>query len=127
MAESPLEKVYPIAYLDAIHIKLRQQGKVENTAVYTVLGVDLEGHRDVLGHWIGEGGEGANFWLSVVTDLQTRAVEDIFIACVDGLTGFSDAIHAVFPEAQVQRCIIHQIRHGLRYVSWPDRRLLPRT
>ena len=119
----PLEKVYPIAYLDAIHIKLRRQGKVENTAVYTVLGVDLEGHRDVLGHWIGEGGEGANFWLSVVTDLQARGVEDIFIACVDGLTGFSDAIHAVFPEAQVQRCIIHQIRHSLRYVSWPDRKL----
>ena len=119
----PLEKVYPIAYLDAIHIKLRRQGKVENTAVYTVLGVDLEGHRDVLGHWIGEGGAGANFWLSVVTDLQARGVEDIFIACVDGLTGFSDAIHAVFPEAQVQRCIIHQIRHSLRYVSWPDRKL----
>jgi putative transposase len=118
----PLEEIYAIVYLDAFHIKLRREGKVENTAVYAVLGVDLEGRRDVLGHWIGSGGEGANFWLSVITDLQTRGVEDIFIACVDGLTGFSDAIHAVFPQAQVQRCIIHQIRHSLRYVSWPDRK-----
>jgi putative transposase len=118
----PLEKVYAMAYLDAIHVKLRREGKVENTAVYTVLGVDLEGHRDVLGHWIGDGGEGANFWLSVVTDIESRGVEDIFIACVDGLAGFSDAIHAVFPKTQIQRCIIHQIRHSLRYVSWPDRK-----
>lgn len=76
----------------------------------------------MLGHGLGDGGEGANFWLSVVTDLQSRGVEDLFIACVDGLTGFSDAIHAVFPQTQVQRCIIHQIRHSLRYVSWSDRK-----
>lgn len=118
----PLEKLYPIVYLDALHVKLRRQGKVQNTALYTVLGVDLEGHRDVLGHWVGDGGEGANFWLSVITDLQTRGVEDIFIACVDGLSGFSDAIHAVFPQAEVQRCIIHQVRHSLRYVAWADRK-----
>lgn len=118
----PLEKIYAILFLDALHVKLRRQGKVENVAVYTVLGVDLEGQRDALGHWIGEGGEGANFWLSVISDLQARGVEDVFIACVDGLTGFSDAIHAVFPQTQVQRCIIHQIRHSLRYVSWPDRK-----
>lgn len=116
----PLEKIYAIVYLDAIHIKLRREGKVENVAVYTVLAVDLEGHRDVLGHWIGHGSEGANYWLSVVSDLQSRGVEDILIACVDGLTGFSDAIHAVFPQTQVQRCVIHQIRYSLRYVTWAD-------
>jgi putative transposase len=118
----PLEKLYPIVYLDALHVKLRREGKVQNTALYTVLGVDLDGHRDVLGHWVGDGGEGANFWLSVISDLQTRGVEDILIACVDGLSGFSDAIHAVFPETEVQRCIIHQIRHSLRYVAWGDRK-----
>lgn len=118
----PLEKIYPIVYLDALHVKLRREGKVQNTALYSVLGVDLDGHRDVLGHWVGDGGEGANFWLSVITDLQSRGVEDIFIACVDGLGGFSDAIHAVFPEADVQRCIIHQVRHSLRYVTWADRK-----
>ncbi len=93
----PLEAIYPIIYLDALHLKLRREGKVSNTAVYIVLGVGLDGHRDVLGHWIGDGGEGANFWLSVVTDLQTRGVQDIFIAAIDGLQGFKDAIQAVFP------------------------------
>ena len=118
----PLAAIYPIIYLDALHIKLRRDGKIENIAVYIILGVELNGHRDVLGHWIGDGGEGANFWLSVITDLQTRGVEDIFIASVDGLNGFSEAIHAVFPQTQVQRCIIHQIRNSLRYVSWKDRK-----
>ena len=118
----PLAAVYPIVYLDAIQLKLRRDSKVLNTAVYIVLGVDLDGQRDVLGHWIGDGAEGANFWLSVVTDLQTRGVEDIFIACIDGLTGFKDAIHAVFPHTQIQRCIIHQVRQSLSYVSWKDRK-----
>lgn len=118
----PLESLYPIVYLDALHIKLRQSGKVTNTAVYIVLGVNLEGHRDVLGHWIGAGGEGANFWLSVITDLKNRGVEDILIASVDGLKGFSDAIHSVFPQTAVQKCIIHQIRSSLKYVSWTDRK-----
>ncbi len=118
----PLATVYPIVYLDAIHLKLRRDGKVLNTAVYIVLGVDLEGQREVLGHWVGDGAEGANFWLSVVTDLQTRGVEDIFIACIDGLTGFKEAIHAVFPQTQIQRCIIHQVRQSLSYVSWKDRK-----
>jgi transposase-like protein len=95
---------------------------VVNTAVYIVLGVNLDGHRDVLGHWVGDGGEGANFWLSVVTDLQTRGVQDIFIAAIDGLQGFKDAIQAVFPQAQIQRCIIHQIRNSLKYVSWKDKK-----
>jgi putative transposase len=116
----PLATIYPIVYLDAIHIKLRRESKVENTAVYIVLGVDLEGHRDVLGHWVGDGAEGANFWLSVVTDLQNRGVKDIFIACMDGLTGFKDAVLAVFPRTEIQRCIIHQIRNSLKYVSWKD-------
>jgi putative transposase len=118
----PLAAIYPIIYLDAIHIKLRRDGKVSTTAVHIVMGIDLEGHRDILGHWVAEGAEGANFWLSVVTDLQTRGVEDILIACVDGLTGFSEAIHAVFPQAEIQRCIVHQIRNSLRYVSWKDRK-----
>jgi putative transposase len=118
----PLAAVYPIIFLDAIHVKLRRDGKVSNTAVHVVLGVDLEGHRDVLGHWVAEGAEGANFWLNVVTDLQNRGVQDIFIASMDGLTGFSEAIHAVFPKAQIQRCIIHQIRNSLRYVAWKDRK-----
>jgi putative transposase len=89
---------------------------------YTVLGVDLDGHKGVLGHWVGDGSEGANFWLSVITDLQARGVEDIFIACVDGLTGFKEAIHAVFPNTDIQRCIVHQIRHSLRYVAWKDQK-----
>jgi transposase-like protein len=118
----PLEAIYPIIYLDAIHVKLRQDGKVCNVAVYVVLGVNLKGYKDVLGHWVSDGAEGANFWLSVLSDLQNRGVQDIFIASVDGLTGFSEAIHAVFPETEVQRCIVHQIRNSLRYVSWKDRK-----
>ena len=117
----PLAKIYPIIYLDAIHLKLRREGQVENVAVHIVLGVDLEGYRDVLGHWVSEGAEGANFWLSVVSDLHSRGVQDIFIACVDGLSGFEEAIQAVFPQTQVQRCIIHQIRTSLKYVSRKDR------
>jgi transposase-like protein len=118
----PLASIYPIIYLDALHIKLRREGKIENTAVYIVLGVDVDGHRDVLGHWLGEGSETSNFWLSVVTDLQGRGVQDIFIACMDGLSGFREAVLAVFPKTQIQRCIIHQIRNSLKYVTWTDRK-----
>jgi putative transposase len=118
----PLARIYAIVYLDAIHIKLRREGKVSNTAVYNVLGVDLDGQRDILGHWVGDGAEGANFWMSVLTDLQSRGVDDIFVACIDGLSGFSAAIISVFPQTQVQRCIIHQIRTSLKYVSWKDRK-----
>ena len=118
----PLAAVYPIIYLHAIHLKIRRDGRVLSTAVYIVLGVDVDGQRDVLGHWVGDGAEGANFWLSVVTDLQGRGVEDILIACIDGLTGFKEAIHAVFPKTQIQRCIIHQVRQSLQYVSWKDRK-----
>lgn len=118
----PLAAIYPIVYLDAIHLKLRREGKIENVAVYVVLGIDLDGHRDVLGHWVGDGAEGANFWLSVVTDLENRGVEDIFIACIDGLKGFEEAILAVFPATRIQLCVIHQIRNSLRYVTWKDRK-----
>src|SRR5919205_2114514 len=118
----PLAAVYPIVYLDAIHLKLRRESRVLNTAVYIVLGVDLDGQCDVLGHWVGDGAEGANFWLSVVTDLQSRGVQDIFIACIDGLTGFKDAILAVFPRTHIQRCVIHQLRHSLTYIAWKDRK-----
>lgn len=118
----PLAEIYTIVYLDTIHLKIRRENKVENTAVYVVLGVDLEGHRDILGHWIGEGSEGANFWLSVITDLQTRGVKDILIACMDGLTGFKEALQAVFPKTEIQRCVIHQIRNSLKYISWKDRK-----
>lgn len=118
----PLAPIYTIVYLDALHIKLKREGKIENVAVYNVLGVDLAGKRDILGHWIGDGGEGANFWLTVITDMQTRGVEDIFIAAVDGLSGFSDAIHSVYPKTKVQRCIIHQIRYSLKYVTWKDKK-----
>jgi putative transposase len=118
----PLAPIYPILYLDALRIKIRQKGKVENVPVHIVLGVDLEGQRDVLGHWIGDGAESANFWLKVLSDLQHRGVQDLFIACVDGLTGFEEAIQAVFPLTRVQRCILHQIRSSLKYVTWKDRK-----
>jgi len=116
----PLAAVYPIVYLDAIHINMRRDGTVLHTAVYSVLGVDLDGRRDVLGHWAGDGAEGANFWLRVVSDMQARGVDDSFIACIDGLSGFRDAMHAVFPHTHMQRCIMHQVRHRLRSVSWKD-------
>lgn len=117
-----LASLYAIVYLDAIYIKLRHENKVENIAVYTVLGVDVEGHRDILGHWVGDGSESSNFWLSVITDLQSRGVKDILIACMDGLSGFKEAVLAVFPKTQIQRCIIHQIRNSLKYVTWNDRK-----
>ena len=119
----PLASIYPIVFLDAIHLNLRRESKVVTTAVYVVLGIDLEGGRDVLGHWVGDGAEGANFWLSVVTDLHARGVEDIFIACIDGLTGFKEAIQSVFPKTHIQRCVIHQVRHSLNYIAWKDRKL----
>jgi len=118
----PLASVYPIVFLDALYLKLRSEGKIENVAVYVVLAVDVDGRKDVLGHWVSDGGEGANFWLSVLSDLQNRGVEEILIVCVDGLTGFSDAIGAIFPQTIVQRCIIHQIRHTLRYIIWGEQK-----
>lgn len=116
----PLEAVYPVVFLDAIHVHLRREGRVESTAIYIILAVDLQGRKDVLGHWVGDGAEGAKFWTHVLGQIQARGVKDILIACVDGLTGFSDAIHAVFPRARVQRCVLHQIRNSLKYVAYTD-------
>ncbi|MCP4209225.1 MAG: IS256 family transposase [Shimia sp.] len=118
----PLAALYPMIYLDALHYKLRKDHKIANRAIYIVLAVDLEGYKDVLGHWVSDGEEGASFWLSVVTDLKNRGVEDVFIACVDGLKGFKQAIQSVFPQVAIQRCIIHQIRNSLKYVVWKDRK-----
>lgn len=112
----PLESIYPIVWLDAIHYKIRENGKVVAKAVYTVLGVNLEGRKEVLGLYISEN-EGANFWLQVLTDLSNRGVTDILIACVDGLKGFPEAIETIFPKTEVQLCVVHQIRNSLKYVG----------
>jgi len=112
----PLESVYPIVWLDAIHYKIREDGKVLSKAVYTILGVNLEGRKEVLGLYISEN-EGANFWLQVLTDLSNRGVKDILIACVDGLKGFPEAIETIFPATEVQLCVVHQIRNSLKYVG----------
>lgn len=112
----PLESVYPIIWLDAIHYKIREDSKVSSKAVYTILGVNLEGKKEVLGLHVSEN-EGANFWLQVLTDLQNRGVKDILIACIDGLKGFPEAIESIFPETEVQLCVVHQIRNSLKYVG----------
>lgn len=112
----PLERVYPFVWLDAIHYKVREEGRYQNKAVYTVLALDLEGKKEVLGLYLSET-EGANFWLAVLTDLQNRGVQDILIACVDGLTGFPEAINSLYPQTEVQLCVIHQIRNSMRYVA----------
>jgi putative transposase len=117
----PLEEVYPIVYLDALQLKIRDGGHIRNKAVYLAIGVNLEGMKEVLGMWIAQT-EGAKFWLQIVTELNNRGVKDIFIACVDGLKGFPEAIEAVFPKAQVQLCIVHLIRHSLNYVGWRQRK-----
>ena len=117
----PLDAVYPIVYLDAIHLKMRSEGQVQNQAVYLALGINLEGRKELMGLWIGES-EGSKFWLGVLTELKNRGVEDILIACVDGLKGFPEAIETVYPKTQVQLCIIHLVRHSLRYVSWKERK-----
>jgi putative transposase len=117
----PLEALYPILYLDALIVKIKENGRVINKAVYLVIGVNLQGLKEVLGIWIAET-EGAKFWLSIVTELQTRGVEDVFIACVDGLKGFPEAIEAVFPKTQVQLCLVHLLRHSLSYVSYKERK-----
>jgi putative transposase len=117
----PLDPVYPIVYLDALYVKMRDNGHVQNRAVYVAIGVNMEGTKEVLGLWT-SANEGAKFWLQVLTEIRNRGVNDIFIACVDGLKGFPDAIEAVFPKAQVQLCIVHMVRHSLNYVSWKQRR-----
>lgn len=119
----PLEPVYPIMYLDAIHFKVRKDNRIVTKAAYTVLGISVTGHKDILGIWIGEN-ESASFWLGVLNDLKNRGVEDILIVCKDGLTGFSEAINAVFPQTELQLCVIHQIRNSMKYVSYKDRKPL---
>jgi len=117
----PLDEVWPIVYLDAIRVKVRQDNRVINKAVYLAVGVNMDGLKEVLGMWTAET-EGAKFWLQVVTELKNRGVKDIFIACVDGLKGFPEAIETVFPDTQVQLCIVHMVRHSLNYVSWKQRK-----
>lgn len=117
----PLDKVYPIVYLDAIVIKVRDNGHVKNKALYLAIGITIDGNKEVLGMWMSVN-EGAKFWLSVVNELKNRGVQDILIACVDGLKGFPDAINAVFPLTQIQICIVHIIRNSLAYVPWKDRK-----
>jgi len=117
----PLESTYPIVWLDAIHYKIRESGKVISKAIYTILGVNIEGKKEVLGLYISEN-EGANFWLQVLTDLSNRGVSDILIACVDGLKGFPEAIESIFPNTEVQLCIVHQIRNSLKYVGSKDQK-----
>jgi transposase-like protein len=115
----PLDAVYPIVYLDCIVVKIRQDKQVINKAVYLALGVNMEGHKELLGLWLSEN-EGAKFWLNVLTELQNRGVKDILIACVDGLKGFPDAINTAFPETQIQLCIVHMVRNSVKYVPWKD-------
>lgn len=117
----PLDAVYPIVYMDAIRVKARNNGHVINKAVYLAIGITMDGVKEVLGMWVAEN-EGAKFWLQVVTELKNRGVQDIFIACVDGLKGFPEAIETVFPQTQVQLCIVHMVRNSLKYVSWKQRK-----
>ncbi|EPL1175603.1 IS256 family transposase [Morganella morganii] len=114
--QRPLDALYPFIWLDAIHYKVKEDGRYVSKAVYTVLVLNLEGKKDVLGLYLSES-EGANFWLSVLTDLQNRGLKDILIACVDGLTGFPDAINSIYPQTEVQLCVIHQIRNSIKYVA----------
>ena len=116
-----LEPIYGIVYLDALYVKMRHEGRVENRAVYVAIGVDLEGQKDVLGLWA-SANEGAKFWMGVLTELKNRGVKDMLIVCVDGLKGFPQAIEAVFPLAQVQLCIVHLVRASLQYVPWKERK-----
>jgi transposase-like protein len=119
----PLQKTYAIVFLDAIHYKVKQEGHIVNKAVYMVIGIDMDGCKDVLGMYIGEH-ETSKFWLTVLNELKNRGVEDILICCVDNLTGFSEAITACFPQTEIQKCIVHQIRNSIRYVSYKDTRKL---
>ena len=119
LQNQPLQSVYAIVFLDAIHFKVRQDGLIQNKAAYMAIGVDMDGNKDVLGMWIGET-ESSKFWLSVLNELKNRGVQDILIICVDNLTGFSEAIGASFPDTEIQKCIVHQVRNSVRYVSYKD-------
>ncbi|MCR1989436.1 IS256 family transposase [Blautia coccoides] len=117
--ERPLEEIYAVVFMDAIHYHVRNEGRIVKRAVYIAIGIDMEGHKDVLGMYVGQN-ESAKFWLSILNGLKKRGVEDILIACVDGLTGFPQAIEAVFPETEIQQCIIHQIRNTTKFVSYKE-------
>lgn len=117
----PLCRIYPIMYLDAVHFKVRESGKIISKAAYTMLGIREDGFKEVVGIWVGEN-EGSKFWLRLLNEIKNRGVEDILICSIDGLTGFSDAIKAVYPEAKIQQCIVHQIRNTTKYVSWKERK-----
>jgi len=118
----PLDAVYPIVYIDGLVVKVRTNGVVINRCAYLAVGVDVEGRKHVLGVWLGEGGEGAKYWLSVLTELKNRGVEDVIFVCCDGLKGLPDAIEATWPRASVQTCVVHLIRASIRYCSWKDRK-----
>ena len=119
----PLEEIYPIVYLDALYVNIKVSGRISKRAVYLALGVDREGEKQLLGLWIGEAeAEGAKFWLRILTELKNRGLKDILIACCDGLTGFPEAIGAVYPQTQVQLCIVHLMRNCLNYVPWKDKK-----
>ncbi|AHF73942.1 transposase ISSoEn2, IS256 family [Candidatus Sodalis pierantonius str. SOPE] len=121
----PLDAVYPIVYLDCIVLKVRQDSRIINKSVFLALGINIEGQKELLGMWLAEN-EGAKFWLNVLTELKNRGLNDILIACVDGLKGFPDAINAVYPEARLQLCIVHMVRNSLRFVSWKDYKAVTR-
>ena len=114
-----MEEIYAVVFMDAIHYHVRNEGRIVKRAVYIAIGIDMEGHKDVLGMYVGQN-ESAKFWLSILNGLKNRGVEDILIACVDGLTGFPQAIEAVFPDTEIQQCIIHQIRNTTKFVSYKE-------
>ena len=119
----PLQRIYAIVFLDAIHLKVREDGLIQNKAAYMAIGVDLDGNKDVLGMWIGEN-ERSKFWLSVLNELRNRGVQDILIVSVDNLTGFLEAIQASFPATEIQKCIVHQVRNSVRYVFYKDLKMV---
>jgi putative transposase len=119
----PLDNVYPVVFLDALVVKGRTDGKVINKSVYTAIGINMQGNKEVLGLWISET-EGAKFWLGIITELSNRGIKDILIACIDGLKGFPEAINSVFPQTKIQLCIIHMIRNSTKYVSWKERKII---
>ncbi|MDE9480483.1 IS256 family transposase [Xenorhabdus bovienii] len=121
----PLDAIYPIVYLDCIVLKVRQDNRVINKSVFLALGINIEGQKELLGMWLAEN-EGAKFWLNVLTELKNRGLNDILIACVDGLKGFPDAINAVYPETRIQLCIVHMVRNSLRFVAWKDDKAVTR-
>ena len=125
--QRPLDAVYPILYLDAIVVKVRSDHVVVNRPVYIAMAIDVDGQKHVLGLWLGKGDEGAKFWLGVITELKNRGVTDVLVVCCDGLTGFGDAIEAVWPQATVQTCVVHLIRNSMRYCSWKDRKAVTKA